>query len=287
MAWMDIHFYSRILGIESGMYVLIPEADRLKNSKEYARDGKVRLPVLYLLHGTSQDHTDWLRRTSLERYVEDIPLIVVMPAVRRSYYSNQKTGYNYFDFLTEELPDIVQSYFPASERREDTYIAGLSMGGYGAMKAAFAKPKLYAAAASLSGMLDFRADDYTAYFHLIGDEEALLKLKEDNYYEYRRVMDHVMDWGTIDDFNGSDNDLNAWPKRAAERGGVLPRLYLTIGRQDEIYHTNPPFIRKLKEAGIDFTYDEREGEHNWEFWDKAILRVLKWFGLKDGRKPYL
>ena len=283
MAWMDIHFYSEILGIESEMYVLIPEVRCLNKRAENVQEGKVCLPVLYLLHGTSQDHTDWMRYTALERYVENVPLIVVMPAVRRSYYSNQKIGYNYFDFLTEELPGIVHSYFPASGRREDTYIAGLSMGGYGAVKAAFMRPDLYAAAASLSGMLDFRADDHTAYFHLIGDEAALFKLKNDNYYEYRRVMDHVMDCGTIDDFNGSDNDLNAWPLRAAQRGDRLPRLYLTIGRQDEIYHTNPPFIRKLEEAGIDFTYEEREGEHNWEFWDKAILRVLKWFGLKDGR----
>ncbi len=110
--------------------------------------------VLYLLHGYSDDQTAWQRWTSIERYAEGLNLAVVMPAAQNSFYTDMVHGGKFFTFLTEELPAVVHDLFPLSTERADTFVAGLSMGGYGAFKLALSRPDLYAAAASLSGALD-------------------------------------------------------------------------------------------------------------------------------------
>src|SRR5690606_35149889 len=115
---------------------------------------KKKHPVLYLLHGLSDDDTIWLRRTSIERYVAGLGLAVVMPNVHRSFYADMAYGGQYWTFLTEELPRVAGDFFPLSDAREDNYVAGLSMGGYGAFKWALSYPERFAAAGSLSGVLD-------------------------------------------------------------------------------------------------------------------------------------
>src|SRR5690606_7723267 len=110
--------------------------------------GEGRHKTLWLLHGRSDDHTIWLRRTSIERYVAPLGLAVVMPNANLSFYNNMAWGARYGDFFENELPELARSFFPLSARREDNFIAGLSMGGYGAMRLALANPGRYAAAAS-------------------------------------------------------------------------------------------------------------------------------------------
>ncbi len=114
-------------------------------------------PVLYLLHGLSDDDTIWLRRTSIERYVAEFGLAVVMPQVHRSFYLDGEYTGAYWTFVAEELPALVAGFFRVSQAREDTFVAGLSMGGYGAMLHALRQPGRFAAAASLSGALDVGA----------------------------------------------------------------------------------------------------------------------------------
>src|SRR5206468_7967478 len=136
-------------------------------------------PVLYLLHGLSDDDTIWLRRTSIERYVAPLGLAVVMPQVHRSFYTDGVYGGRYWTFLSEELPELVGSLFRVSGRREDTFVAGLSMGGYGALKWALRQPQRFAAAASLSGAVDvarlrggrFRSEDPRMFERIFGDQE--------------------------------------------------------------------------------------------------------------------
>ena len=110
--------------------------------------------MLYLLHGLSDDDTIWLRRTSIERYVAPLGLAVVMPQVHRSFYTDEAHGNRYWTFLSEELPELVHHFFRLSRRREDTFVAGLSMGGYGALKWALREPERFAAAASMSAAAD-------------------------------------------------------------------------------------------------------------------------------------
>ena len=112
-----------------------------------------RRKVLYLLHGLSDDASAWQRYTSIETLAAAYGLVVVMPSVGRSFYIDQPNGQKYFTYLTEELPHYLADVFDLAPRREDTLIAGNSMGGYGAIKAAFCYPERYRAAASFSGVL--------------------------------------------------------------------------------------------------------------------------------------
>src|SRR5512132_2915779 len=148
----EVHFFPETLGLRSTMYVLLPQrplADAQKKTRK-------KLRTLYLLHGHSDDHTAWQRWTSIERYVEGLNLVVVMPAVHLSFYNDMAHGGNYWQFISEEVPAIVRDMFPLSSVRKDNFVAGLSMGGYGAFKLALTHPERYAAAASLSGEVDIR-----------------------------------------------------------------------------------------------------------------------------------
>jgi S-formylglutathione hydrolase FrmB len=153
---MRCDFYSEVLGLSTSMTVLLPQ----QTSSQIGMSGSAPQgdpSVLYLLHGLSDDDTIWLRRTSIERYVAPLGLAVVMPQVGRSFYADEEHGNRYWTFLSEELPRLCHEFFRLSARREDTFVAGLSMGGYGALKWALRDPGRFAAAASLSGALDVAA----------------------------------------------------------------------------------------------------------------------------------
>ncbi|MBQ8332420.1 MAG: esterase family protein, partial [Clostridia bacterium] len=156
MALFEVNFFSEVLGMGMSMNVVIPQKTRGNIGVTEGETGE-RIPVLWLLHGMSDDHTTWLRRTSIERYAEEKGLAVVMPTTYLGWYTDMYTGYNYRTFIGEELPKIVRNMFPAlSDRREDNYIAGNSMGGYGSLALAFTYPEQYAIAAPLSGVSDPR-----------------------------------------------------------------------------------------------------------------------------------
>ncbi|HUZ18351.1 MAG TPA: alpha/beta hydrolase-fold protein, partial [Spirochaetia bacterium] len=153
MALLECNFYSESLSLSTSMTVILPQNTTSQIGMKNVAAGS-RHKTLYLLHGLSDDHTIWARRTSIERYVAPLGLAVIMPAVGRSFYTDMKHGGAYETFVADELPAIAGEFFPLSAKREDTYIAGLSMGGYGAFKLALNHPERYCAAASLSGVLD-------------------------------------------------------------------------------------------------------------------------------------
>src|SRR5690349_9975630 len=146
----EVNFCSETLGLLSSLYVLLPQ----RPLAEAQNKPRKKLRTLYLLHGHSDDHTAWQRYTSIERYAEGLNLAVVMPAVHLSFYNDMAHGGRYWQFISEEVPALVRDTFPLSARREDNFVAGLSMGGYGAFKMALTHPGRFAAAASLSGAVD-------------------------------------------------------------------------------------------------------------------------------------
>ena len=151
MALLHVNFFSDVLGMSMNMDVILPQETKGQiGMKGRTREGKI--PSLYLLHGMSDDHTIWQRRTSIERYVSQMGIAVIMPCVHLSFYTNMVHGLPYWDYISEELPSLCQNFFPQlSARPEDNFAAGLSMGGYGAWKLALGKPERFGAAASLSG----------------------------------------------------------------------------------------------------------------------------------------
>jgi putative tributyrin esterase len=251
MALIHCDFYSEVLGTSSAMTVILPPAVHSKRSAKPH-------PTLWLLHGLMDDHTTWVRQTSLERYVEGLGLAVVMPSAGRSFYADMARGYRYWTFVSEELPRLARAMFPLSAARQDNFVAGLSMGGYGAFKLALRCPDRFAAAASLSGSLDMT--------HHEGGPVALAELETI--------------FGPLARLAGSDNDLLALAKKMGRSRGQRPALYQWCGTEDYLYEDNLRFRNTAKRAGLDLTYEEGPGTHEWACWDRQIRRVLEWLPLQ-------
>jgi S-formylglutathione hydrolase FrmB len=256
MAFIQCDFFSNDLQLSVSMNVVLPQPIRPS------------YPVLYLLHGMSDDHTIWMRRTSIERYADQYGLAVVMPAVGRSFYTNMAIGYRYWDFISEEVLQVAQGFFPLSAVREETFVAGLSMGGYGAFKLALSQPERFAAAASLSGALDMSLNRESRPDY-VTPELAEAWLAE------RRNM-----FGDLDAFEGSSNDLFHLAKQIAAANSPQPRLFQCCGTEDFLYDQNQRFRALAESLGLDLTYEEGPGEHEWGYWDTMIQRVLVWLELE-------
>ena len=264
MALLHTHFFSNTLGICCSMDVILPEAGQgigITGCSAGTAGGPELLPVLYLLHGLSDDQTIWQRRTSIERYVAGRRLAVVMPAVNRSFYTDQKQGYRYWTFISEELPQIVQSLFHISSRRQDTFAAGLSMGGYGALKLGLRCPERFAAVASLSGAVDLA--------HFLGSDDPA------TIAEGNRIF------GSLAEYAGGDEDLFALAERTAQAGMPLPGIFLACGDADFLYADNLRFRPHLERLGYRPVWREKAGAtHEWGYWDELIQQVLDWLPLK-------
>ncbi|WP_106767315.1 alpha/beta hydrolase [Paenibacillus faecalis] len=252
MAWIACDFYAETLGLSTSIYVFLPQSSLGRSSYPS------KLPVLYLLHGRGADHTEWWRHSSIERYAEHKGIALVMPGAGRSYYMDMANGLPYFTFLSEELPGVVQSFFPISDRREDTFVAGISMGGYGAFKLAMRFPERYAAGASLSGGMD------------LASRAAGPAFQE---HEVRALF------GSVDRLKGSRDDLLFLAETFAAYEGPKPKLYQCCGTEDFLYRDNQTFREHAKKLGLDLTYEEEPGGHEWGYWDCKIKRVLDWLPL--------
>jgi len=262
MILTEVKFFSETLTLGCTMHVLLPQRTLAEvNSK---RTSKYR--TLYLLHGRSDDHTAWQRWTSIERYVEGLNLAVVMPAVHLSFYTDMAYGGKYWQFISEEVPAIARDLFPLSSARKDNFVAGLSMGGYGAFKLALTHPDRFAAAASLSGALDIRAVTSPR-----SDRNNRIWLAE-----MRMVF------GDLSKVPGSKHDLFTLAKKVA-KGHVKPRLYQCCGTEDMLHADNIRFRDAVRKLPLDLTYEEGPGEHNWAYWDKMIQNVLAWMFPRGGK----
>ena len=250
----EVNFFSETLGLRSTMYVLLPQRTLAETKTKSTPKNR----TLYLLHGYSDDHTAWQRWTSIERYVEGLNLAVVMPAVNLSFYTDMAYGGNYWQFISEEVPAVAREMFPLSSAREDNFVAGLSMGGYGAFKLALTLPERYAAAASLSGAVDIQ-------------EETIENDRHDK--AWLNQMHNV--FGDLSKVPGSQHDLLTLAKTVAQ-GTVKPRLYQCCGTEDFLYAGNIRFRDAVGKLPFDLTYEEGPGEHNWAYWDKMIQNVLEW-----------
>ncbi|OXM83952.1 alpha/beta hydrolase [Paenibacillus rigui] len=257
MAFIDCHFFSETLGVSASMYVILPQATSGQIGMESRMVG-LKHPTLYLLHGLSDDHTIWMRRTSIERYAAQYGLAVVMPAVNRSFYTDMVQGYKYWTFISEELPAVARSFFPLSAEREDNFAAGLSMGGYGALKLALTYPDRFAAGASLSGVTDVA--------------EMVTKRDPD---EFTRVF------GDLTQLAGSRNDLFRLAGDVAAEASDMPKLYQCCGTEDFLYEGNVRFRDHCRRLQLELTYEEEPGTHEWGYWDRKIQSVLAWLPIRQ------
>lgn len=207
-------------------------------------------PVLYLLHGLSDDHTVWTRRTSIERYVEGLPLMVVMPTTDRGWYTDSGSCPTaaYETFITRDLIGFVDRAFNTRKSRVGRALAGLSMGGYGAFKLALKHPDLFCAAASLSGAL------------VIGERY--------NVSEERDAEMHLVFGDRIPE----SEDIPIIVERADRP--TLPALWIDCGTEDFLLDQNRRMHEHLNSLGIAHHYSEHPGAHTWDYWDARIQEAL-------------
>ena len=278
MSILQFTFESEYLNNNTQISVILPDKPRTITPKEFYGSG-YKYKVLWLLHGTFGDHTDWVRKTNIELYAAERNLVVVMPSALNSNYSNWNDymlGYKMFDFLTEELMPLIYGWFPVSAAREDNFIAGLSMGGRGTIKYAVNHPDKFAGAAVLSATpMDFT--------QLRPGHDCPMLDTEDE-----RTRTTLLNAGGLDAFINSNENVWAIIDKLAGTG-TLPKLMFACGKQDALlYGLFQKFKSHAQEIGLEAHWFELEGyKHEWRFWDLSIQEALDFFGLTDrGGNPF-
>lgn len=247
--FLELHCKSTELKRDTSVHILLP--DDLVGTDQPCR-------TLWLLHGLSGDHTSWMRYTAIERYAREHRLAVVMPDGGRSWYTNTACEANYFNFIAQELPALCRGIFRGmSEKREDNVVAGLSMGGYGALKLALTCPEQYGACISLSGSLDITR-----------------KGRPCNLKEWQSIFGYNLESPL--QLEGSAHDLFALAARNKEEGKPFPRLYLWCGTEDTLVDVNRRFDRHLTALDIPHVLETSEGDHTWKWWDMHIQDGLQY-----------
>jgi len=240
MAHLVCTFSSECLKMNTSLAVVLPEQVEM---------GQIR--VIYLLHGLADNCSGWTRYTSVERYARERQAALVMPEVQRSFYTDMAMGLKYFSYVSEELPAVCRRFFGFAEKREQNYIMGLSMGGYGAMKCVLRNPKRYAGCAAFSAVTDMQG--------------RVTAAEPEEKREFEAIFGKELQVPEEDDLF-----------RLAEKADpeVLPRIYGACGESDELYPENVRFAELLQKRGMRATFEHWEGIHDWVFWDKAVERGM-------------
>lgn len=280
MAIVHLNFNSTCLSGSTDVNIILPDCERSRTPGDFYGSGK-KYPVLWLLHGTFGDYSDWVRKTNVELYAGERSLMVVMPSAQNTDYANWPlfgTGYRAFDYLTEELMPLVYGWFPASPRREDNFIAGLSMGGRGAIAYAWAHPEKFAGLYSMSCVPQ---DMRPAALDAESTQPAPTPWAQ---LDRERTKARLQNAGGLEGYLASPQ--NTWDLAAKIAGRTdLPNMIFSCGTADFVmYHHFLKFRAYAEEIGLEAEFREVEGyNHEWRFWEQEIQRVIDVFVPSDER----
>lgn len=274
MALVHLNFNSKCLSGSTDVNIILPDCARSQDPAAFYGSRK-KYPVLWLLHGTFGDYSDWLRKTNVELYAEEKNLIVVMPSAQNTDYANWPgfgTGYRAFDYLTEELMPLLYGWFPTSDRREENFIAGLSMGGRGAIAYAWAYPEKFAALYSMSCVPQ---DMRPLAAELMSGEPAPNPWAALDRERNRHRLENA---GGLEAYLASPQNTWDIAKQIAKRDD-MPKMYLSCGTADFVMYRHFQTFRKYaEEIGLKAEFTETEGyNHEWRFWEKEIQRAIEIF----------
>lgn len=260
MIRLRMDFFSETLKMGTSAVILLPQIATHQIGMASTQNSVT--PVLYLLHGLSDDCTTWERRTSIERYAASYGIAVVMPEVRRSFYTNERYGENYFDFIAKELPELIHDKFnlghTPENTRENSLVAGLSMGGFGAIKLALNLPQSFKAAGSFSGALNLKRFDFCT--------------------ERREMAARLWGLGIVEQASlAPEDDLIALLANFSDDEiKNLPKLWVGCGKQDFLLDQNLDFLELATARKVAITTELTAGDHTWELWDEYLQRFLNW-----------
>lgn len=219
-------------------------------------------PVLYLLHGRTDDAHSWLYRSNIERYACERSLAVVMPDAGLSYYVNEANGGNYFNFVADELPALISSMFRLSYAREDTFVGGVSMGGYGALRCAFQRSEQFAGCIALSPVVDI-------------EQSILSDCQKGNEAMWRGILgENLTVPKSMDIFKLVEENRNF--------ASVCPKLYIACGRKDSRFEQCLRLKDLLDSTRVDYTFQQAGAGHEWNFWDIAVQNGMDCVMRRDG-----
>ena len=265
MALIQANFMSKCLMRTVTVNVILP-VDKFTLPGEPVREKKP-FKTLYLLHGIFGDHNDWITGTRIARWAQENNLAVVMPAGENHFYVDDLRAGHYFSkFIGEELVQMTRDMFPLSHDREDTFIGGLSMGGYGALINGLKYGETFGYVVALSaGLILGRADS------LIDDVNA-------PYFVRKGYMEDC--FGPVEKIKGSDVDYEALLLKRLKEKKPLPKLYFACGTEDGLFEANRAYVQFLKKNKVDCTFVEAPGLHDWNFWDEHIKLAMDWLPLE-------
>ncbi len=253
------NFFSKYLKYKTDVTVLLPHPEwkiASKMSMDNLYEDSRCHPTLYLLHGSADDCDSWIRNTGIERYVQDTGIAVIMPSGKNSFYCDAENGESYYSYVSEELMAFSRSIFPLSTKREDTFVAGASMGGYGAAKLALDHNNLFSVLGIFSGAIEpFQIQERLLGIGVDEIRFDLLFGDKDHYRGSRHDLFHLVD-------NYAPDNQKPWV-----------RLY--CGTDDIInYDMNVNLAEALTKKGFDTYFNSEEGGHDWAYWDRCLEDFL-------------
>lgn len=261
MANFRLYYYSEVLKMKVGVNVILPESTWGTSLADRPRD--YRYPVLWLQSGGGFDYTDWQRYTSLELYASQVGVAVVCSGTYCSGYMDTVHGdFKYFSQLSIETPKVVRHLFPLSEKPEENFLAGFSMGGYGSLKWLVRDPEQFAAIGLFSGLKNV-AD-------LPIDDDVLLEPGTEEFYMFRSAF------GKNAYVVNTESDICYMIDKQMAAGKKFPRAYMATGVEDTHYEDNRLFMDKYAAQGLDIYRVIDHGYHNWEYCDKHVKQYLDW-----------
>ena len=264
MAILQVNFLSQTLKRTVSAQVILPADKVIGYGSQQGQTEPYK--TLYLLHGLLGNCTDWTMNTNIQRLAEDRNLAVVMPSGENSFYIDQMIPNNDFgEYIGRELVEITRKMFPLSSRREDTFIAGLSMGGFGAIRNGLKYHETFGYIAVLSGAVQVFEMPADAPGHALFGETAVFgDLREAAHTDKNpRVA-----------FRQMETELQGNRNR-------YPKVYMACGEQDALLPVNHGLCDFLRQNGMDVTWQQGPGEHHWPFWQEQIQRVLDWLPLEQ------
>lgn len=260
MALIQVNLFSQSLMRTVPVNVLLP-VDKMTTPGQAQREEKP-FKTLYLLHGVFGSYIDWVSGTRIQRFSEEHDLCVVMPSGDNAFYVDQSAGNNFYgEYVGRELVELTRKMFPLSRKREDTYIGGLSMGGYGALRNGLKYSDTFGGIIALS-----------AACHL----EEIAGRTEDTGSMLSNKSYAEACFGDLSKLLESDRNPKYLARQLSAEKKPFPKIYMACGDRDDLLPANREMVSFLREQGADMTFEIGQGGHEWDFWDAYIKKAIEW-----------